>query len=1171
MTIELSETERGSLSRFMERAARTIRIGFAVAACALGLAGRLDASVITVTSKDDASPAPTGSLRWAIDEANADAGPDTIVFDFSAVPLPWDIVVNGDDLSLLDDATSIFGETATTDSCDGDRVTLVMGVVFPPYGFSAEGNNCVIRGLRFVDWDAGIRITGSNNRIGGTEHCANTQSVVITAITPGWGGTGIRISGAGATGNTVVNTRVYGLEGSGIVIEDGASGNTIGGTGTNERNYIHGHGYVGVAVLTQCSDNVVEGNAIGLTDGGLLSGNGTSGVAVFGMGANSNTIRSNVIVGSGEHGVLIEKEALLNRVVQNWIGTNESYVSGMGNAQCGVLVDLAAENTLIQSNMIVSNGDYGVAALAQFTTVEGNAIGTDGTGPLPNRGGIRIETGENEVKDNVIGYNYEWGVLAENENTNVINNRIVQNSIGVRADGMTPMPNAWGGVRIGKGMLATTIGGLTEALANTIRYNGGPGVRIGGDDALGTPPDGCRVLVNRIGDNDGPPIVLMNDGNAMIPAPTISVISASGVVSGETQLSGTPTAVRVFSASPSKGCAFVGEVYVPLGGLTWSLTGSYPLDATIYATNTAFWPVGAGTPPMRTSGSSTDFVSTPTWFASLSGLPYELTWGPSWADFDGDGDSDLLFTGYSPWSAKEGAAGQGAQNVVYRNSGGDLTPVAVGDLEAAGMPNLHAAPGDYDGDGDLDVALSHGTGAPMQLLRNDGGFDFTEDSAALATDFYSNETHWGDSDGDGDMDLLVVMPDSLRLLVNEGGVLGIADINWLISYVTSASFADLDNDRDPDILAFGSTGSTLLRNDGGNTFTESGVMLGAGKDHVVIVDSPAGGFLATSVFVVRPNGNAALYRNLGALQFLASSDPAIQAQGGIESASSGDLDNDGRQDIVLSLQGGRMKVLSGTGALGFFEQSPFPVVGDTSGAVALADVDDDGDLDLFLAASGPGAPSCVFENLQDENPVNSQNEWLQVRLLGSPPNRLGVGARILAIDAAFPSPRTALVGAGASHSVGNSLLAEFGLGPNLALSPGLVDTIRVIWPDGHQRVLHDVPANQRITIDDIDLTGVEPPALDPIAFGAPSVAPNPFRESTEVRFRLAVPGDVTLSIYDVEGRLVRALSRFGLAAGANSVAWDGRDANGASVAGGVYLLRLESSMWSTARRVTLIR
>ncbi|MFN8588510.1 MAG: LamG-like jellyroll fold domain-containing protein [Candidatus Eisenbacteria bacterium] len=69
--------------------------------------------------------------------------------------------------------------------------------------------------------------------------------------------------------------------------------------------------------------------------------------------------------------------------------------------------------------------------------------------------------------------------------------------------------------------------------------------------------------------------------------------------------------------------------------------------------------------------------------------------------------------------------------------------------------------------------------------------------------------------------------------------------------------------------------------------------------------------------------------------------------------------------------------------------------------------------------------------------------------------------------------------------------------------------------------------------------------------------PNPSFGAARVAFTLPAAGRVALGVYDVNGRLVRALHGGTLAAGLHAFEWDGRDADGRRVSAGVYFVRLE--------------
>ncbi|MEE8572171.1 MAG: FlgD immunoglobulin-like domain containing protein, partial [Gemmatimonadota bacterium] len=83
--------------------------------------------------------------------------------------------------------------------------------------------------------------------------------------------------------------------------------------------------------------------------------------------------------------------------------------------------------------------------------------------------------------------------------------------------------------------------------------------------------------------------------------------------------------------------------------------------------------------------------------------------------------------------------------------------------------------------------------------------------------------------------------------------------------------------------------------------------------------------------------------------------------------------------------------------------------------------------------------------------------------------------------------------------------------------------------------------------------------------------PNPMRGGTALSFTLPRPQDVKLTVYDISGRLVAEVDDGYREAGLQEIAWDGRDANGAVVASGIYLCRLDAGEHHATRKVTVLR
>lgn len=83
--------------------------------------------------------------------------------------------------------------------------------------------------------------------------------------------------------------------------------------------------------------------------------------------------------------------------------------------------------------------------------------------------------------------------------------------------------------------------------------------------------------------------------------------------------------------------------------------------------------------------------------------------------------------------------------------------------------------------------------------------------------------------------------------------------------------------------------------------------------------------------------------------------------------------------------------------------------------------------------------------------------------------------------------------------------------------------------------------------------------------------PNPFNPETTIRFHLSERQQDRLVIYDLAGHRVRMLVDGELAAGEQTISWDGRDHNNKTVASGVYFYELLVGNKVERRKMTLIR
>jgi hypothetical protein len=359
--------------------------------------------------------------------------------------------------------------------------------------------------------------TISNNHIGtnagATEDLGNTESGVFIEKAPG-----VTVGGSSAagtlniiSGNDENGVEIIGNEDPGTnVLDAKVLGNLIGvnlnGTGSSDI------GNTESGVFVSSASQVEIGGTAGTNPSGpcagdcnVISDNGHHGVVISDFSSKFNKVQG-------------------NRIGTN---INGSSAFDLGNAMNGVRIVNATDTTVGGTteearNVLSGNTQSGIfisaGSNAANNTVQGNFIGTDATGisDLGNGGsGVRVEAAGNFIGGtepgarNVISGNGGAGILFNGSNT--VDNLVEGNFIGTNEDG-TSTPNNLGnqhGVRIA-GAIDNTVGGTVDAATNVISGNTNQGVFV----SSCTCATGNRILRNSIFENGllGIELGLLEDG-----------------------------------------------------------------------------------------------------------------------------------------------------------------------------------------------------------------------------------------------------------------------------------------------------------------------------------------------------------------------------------------------------------------------------------------------------------------------------------------------------------------------------------------------------------------------------------------------------------------------------------------------------------------------------------
>ena len=293
------------------------------------------------------------------------------------------------------------------------------------------------------------------------------------------------------------------------------------------------------------------------------------------------------------------------------------------------------------------------------------------------------------------------------------------------------------------------------------------------------------------------------------------------------------------------------------------------------------------------------------------------------------------------------------------------------------------------------------------------------------------------------------------------------------------------------------------------------------------------------------------------------------AGGGIYSTPAiGDLDNDGDLDVVFGCYDGYVYALDGP--TGNTLWAPFYTGGWIGYASpALADIDNDDTLEIIIGSGGGERLYCIEGqngNLKwNVNPTKPETWMIEVSCAISDINSDGALEIVLGTHDSFCR----------SLKSNGDEKWEYELGGDPHSGPALGD----IDGDGKIEVVVATLSGEVFVLDwPARPIGIEENEKLQNTSYKLQVYPNPFTRETVIQYEKNLPTPysllLTISIYDLAGRLVRTLPISNSQFPVTSIVWDGRNNEGKRVSSGIYFCRIEGEevqIEHTATKLIYIR
>lgn len=428
------------------------------------------------------------------------------------------------------------------------------------------------------------------------------------------------------------------------------------------------------------------------------------------------------------------------------------------------------------------------------------------------------------------------------------------------------------------------------------------------------------------------------------------------------------------------------------------------------------------------------------------------SWTISWVDINNDGYDDLYVTDM----------GLTAPNLIFMNNKtGGFTAGQVLPEDGVSMSSTWA---DVDNDGDEDLLVLNNTRNPNRFYRNDNGTLVADNTKSFTQDVsYYHGGAFADYDNDNKADVFMcnyfpTKYNELHRNTNTGNF--VKELTDAIPLEANSSlgptWADYDQDGLMDLFVPNGIGNknSLFHNDGNGTFSKkNNIVNQEGGKSVGSCWGDIDNDGDLDLFVTNSNSTTNfLYKNLGNGNFQKITNSIVNQGGSSHGCSFADIDNDGDLDLFVTNDRIRKFLYFNDGNGNFTENRDEAITYNfgLSFGHSWSDYDHDGDLDLAVATHSNQKNHIFINN-------GNTNKWIEINLKATESNGSAIGTKIFVETGSRTQMRE--VNSQSGFGGQSSYTQHFGLG-----NAATINTITIKWASGIIQKLTNISANQILEI-----------------------------------------------------------------------------------------------------------